>query len=660
LPAASSERREAFRFREFELDVTAYELRRHLRRVHLERLPMDLLILLVQRPGELIPRSEIVERLWGRGVFIDVETALNAVVRKLGQALNESAGSSDLVEIVPGRGCRFLAPVEVVVRGAGPAGFSSRSRRSPKMTLEEAALSLDARPSKRVVRRSTRSARRRRIRWSAPVAVPIVLIFAIGAIAWYGMRADSAPVRLAIMPFEPAGVDSSRSYLPDALHEETIAAVRQVDPAHLVVVPRRSTLRYVRTTLPPLQIAQELHAEYLVQTIVGSENGRIRVIPTLIRARDREQIWTRSYETDPRSLLQFHQDLGAVMTSQIGRRLTADRVEALARRQTANPEAFQLYLQGLAAGHQYDRTMGSALDYYARATALDPDYALSWARLALALAFAPIDGDADPRVIGPQARRAAQRAMASGPQLAESLTAMGAVNFWFDWDWSRAETMFRNAVAADPSYTLSRRMAGTLTSHQARHDDAKEHMRRLVDLEPAYEVSWAFRSQAAFNAAEYPVAVEFARRAKELEPDSWVADYHLAMAHERIGDAEVALQTLGQRLSAGGSNTKLLALRGYLFGRTGRSREARDVLSTLEAASHDRYVPAYARALVLAGLGERDSALEWLERAYEERDVHLIALATDPKWDPFRSDPAFNALIRRCGFVNPLAGNSDR
>jgi TolB-like protein/DNA-binding winged helix-turn-helix (wHTH) protein/Tfp pilus assembly protein PilF len=617
-------RHEVFRFRDFELDVTAYELRRQGRRVRLERRPMDLLIFMVQRRGELITRADIVDRLWGPDVFIEVETAVNTLVRKIRQALGDASDAPAFVETVAGKGYRFIAEVEAP---------------SPLPPI-----AVDAAPAANA--KASRS-------WQSIAVVAALVVAALGLWAWNASQPSAGHVRLAVLPFETIGIDAARGYLADALHEETIAALGQIDPEHIEVITRTSMLPYKGSTKALEQIARELQVEYLVGSAVSTENDRIRVTAKLIRARDLTQVWSWSYDNEPRSILDFQRDLSARIAEQIRHRLSPDRLTALARRHTSNPEAFQLYLQGLAAWNQLTppQSTARAIEHYTRATRLDPGYALPWAGLALAYAGAPINGDADPRAVGPLARQSAERAVAADPHLAESQTAIGAVKFWFDWEWTHAEQQFRNAIAADPGYAFGQRMVGIVLSHQARHGEANAHMNRLVEIEPAYEMNWALRAQVAYNAREYPAAVEFATRAIALQPNFWIAHYHLAMANERQGRHDLALQTLA-RSRNGPANSKLLSLQGYLLGKLGRHDDARAVLQTFDQLSRDqRYVPPYARALVFNGLGDRPAALDWLDRAYAERDVHLIALPTDPKWDAYRDDPRFIALMNRCGFV---------
>lgn len=618
--------RQTFRFRDFELDVAAYELRRAGRRVRLEKRPMDLLILMLARPGVLITRTEIVQALWGDDVFIEVDTAVNTVVRKIRQALRDSSDAPSFVETVPGKGYRFIAPVETQLSGADAVSPGEVAR-------------IDAPP---------RSRRR------AVVAIALCLSLAVlGVWAWKNAGPPPTHLRLAVLPFAVSGIAQGREYLADALHEETIAALGQIDPERIEVITRRSTLAYRDHTKPITQIAHELSVQYLVESSVHVERERIRVLAKLIRVQDEKEIWRRTYDNEPRSMLDFQRALSVRIADEIRHTLSPDRLEALARRHSANAEAFDLYLQGLAAWNQLKPPQSTerAIGYYVKATQLDPGYALPWSGLALAFAGAPINGDADPLRLGPQARRTAERAIASDARLAEAHTAVGAVKFWIDWDWTTAEAMFKQAVASDPNYAFARRMVGIVLAHEDRRDEARDSMRQLIRLEPTYEMNWALRAQVAFLAREHAEAIEFAQQALVFEPNFWIADYQLAMAYEQKGQYELALQTLDKHVAAGPANSKLHSMRGYVLAKMGRTADAREVLATLETLSRQRYVPPYARALVYAGLGERGAALDWLEKAIDARDVHLIALPTDPKWDALRRDSRFDTIVKRCGFL---------
>jgi tetratricopeptide (TPR) repeat protein len=232
--------------------------------------------------------------------------------------------------------------------------------------------------------------------------------------------------------------------------------------------------------------------------------------------------------------------------------------------------------------------------------------------------------------------------------------SQGVVSFWHEWDGAAAEAALRRAIELDPSYDFAHRMLGVVLAHTGRHGESGPALRRARELEPLNPLNHALSSHGAFLAGDYPAAVSLARQAIVIDPDFWIGHYLLAQVAERLGETELALEELGHAARLSGGNSKALSLRGYLMARRGRTEEARAVLGALEDAARVRYLPPYAMALVHAGLGEHDASFAWLDRAHEVRDVHVVYLPVDPKWDPLRSDARFPALLGRCG----LAGRS--
>ena len=460
-----------------------------------------------------------------------------------------------------------------------------------------------------------------------------------------------AHVTLAVLPFENLSASPEREYLADGLTEEVIAVLGQIDPEHLRVIGRTSTMAYKRSTKSLSEMGRELGAQFLVESSIRGEGGRLRVTSKLIRALDQVQTWAASYDSEPGSVLEFQRELSAAIAEQVRLRLSPERLDGVARRQTRHADAYDLYLRGRYFWSQLSPlTTQRALEFYTRATELDPDYSLAWSGLADAYAASPINGDAPPLKVGPRARDSASRAVSAGPDLAETQTSLGLVEFWVDWDWVAAEAAFRKAIALNPGYGLAHRVLGIVLSHMRRHDEAQAAARRARELDPLDFVHLALSAQVAYNARDYAGAVEFARRANVLDPEFWVGYYQLAQAYERLGEDDLAFAALQKAGQFSGGNSKVIGLRGYLFGKLGRLGEAREVLNTLEAVARERYVPPYATALVHAGLAEGDLAMKWLERAWEAHDVHLVFLPVDARWDAFRADSRFAALIERCEF----------
>jgi len=398
-----------------------------------------------------------------------------------------------------------------------------------------------------------------------------------------------------------------------------------------------------------------LDAAYLIESSIRAEGGRLRITSKLIRTRDQVQIWSASYNSEPGSLLTFQQELSAVIAEQIRLRLSSGRIGALARRQTRNAEAYDLYLHGRHYWNQLSpATTKRAIEYFSKATRCDPEYALAWSGIADAVASMPIHADVSPLEVLPRAREAALQAVRSEPNLAEAQASVGFVKFWLDWDWQGAEAAFRRAVELDANYPLPHRMLGLLNAHCGRHEMGKAAMRRARELDPLLAVHQALSAQVAFLGRDFEAAKQFARQAIVIDAEFWVGSLQLAQACEQLGEYDAALEKLGAAVRLSNGNSKAISLRGYVFAKLGRIAEAREALNILETVSRERYIPPYARALVYAGLGERDNAVEWLERARAARDVHLIFLPADAKWDAMRSDARFAALLRRCEFANAL------
>ena len=230
--------------------------------------------------------------------------------------------------------------------------------------------------------------------------------------------------RLAVLPFENLSSDAEREYVADGLTEEVIAALGQVDPEHFGVIGRTSMMAYKRTTKSLAEVGAELHAEFLVESSIRFEGDRLRITSRLIRTSDQMQIWSASFDSEPPSVLELQRELSTAIAHQVRLHLSPDRLSALERRQPRQAEAYDLYLRGRYFSNQLSPLpTRRALEFYGQAIALDPNYGLAWAGLAMAYAASPINGDAPPLQMWPRAREAAAHAAVAAPALAETQTS---------------------------------------------------------------------------------------------------------------------------------------------------------------------------------------------------------------------------------------------
>jgi TolB-like protein/DNA-binding winged helix-turn-helix (wHTH) protein/Flp pilus assembly protein TadD len=649
--------RRTLRFADFVLDVAAYELRRNGRRVRLERQPMDLLILLAGRRGELVSRSEIVDALWAKDVFVDVENGVNTAIRKLRQALRDAPDAPRFIETVLGKGYRFIAAVEIL-QDAGalplpPAAAppsvvvdAQTSAGGAETTANGASVAV---PDPGV---GERAAGRRA---SARLVLGALTLAALaGALLWAWRRPveSGAPVTIAVLPFDNLNGDAETDYLASGLTEDTIVSLGRMDPERVSVIGRTSMIAYSHTTKSLAEIGRELGTDYLVESSLRTERDHLRITARLIRVRDQVQIWSDSFDRNISSVLNLQQEISSAIAEHVRTRLSPERQRALASRHTQSAEAYDFFLRGRDFLNQRTpEAMQRAIDSFQRATVADPTYSLGWANLAMAYGTSPINSDVDPRRVSSAARESALRAVAANPDVAEAQHALGHVNWAFEWNWPAAEAAFRRAIELDPSYSLVHLILAHLLSQTGRHAEAEPLMRRARELDPLNPLSYALSSQVAFQARDYAGALQHANRAIVLDQEFWIGHQMRGQALEELGDHDLALKALATAARLSGQNSKAISLTGYILARSGRTAEARDLLGTLEMASRQRYIPPYALALVYAGLGDADAVFEWLDRAFATRDVHLMFLTVDVKWDRYRNDPRFGDLLARCGFT---------
>jgi DNA-binding winged helix-turn-helix (wHTH) protein/TolB-like protein len=590
--------------------------------IRLEPKVMQVLVLLAAHPGEVVAKERLIQTVWP-DVFV-TDDVLTRAISELRRVFGDDAKDSRFIQTIPKSGYRLIAGVSSSGADqelAAPGRFVHLERgRTWKLGL-----------------------------W----AISLAAVIAVAVVMLNRLRDEvQVPrVTIAVLPFEHIG-GPEREYLTDGLTEETSASLGQIDPEHLSVKGRTSTRRYKRTPKSLAEIGQELGVEYLVEGSVRTESRRLRVTSKLIRVRDQVQIWAESYESEPGSLLELQRELSAAIARQVRLRLSPDRLTTLARRQPRNAEAYDLYLRGRHLWNQLTpETNRSAIESYQKATQLDSEFALAWAGLADIYSTSPINSDVAPRDVSTQARDAAARAVASGPDLVETQTARGTVMYWLDWDWPAAERAYRRAISLDSSYAQAHRLLGIVLASMGRHEEARMAMFHARELDSLYPMQHALSAHAEFLAHDYKSGLKFAEQATAVGPAFWIGYFQLALVHERMGNNELALKALNDAERLSGGNSKIVSLRGYILAKVGRTNEAESVLRALKNIAREKYVSPYAIALVHAGLDQRDSALAWLDRAIESRDVHLVWLTQDSKWDPFREDLRFRGLVARCDFM---------
>jgi tetratricopeptide (TPR) repeat protein len=318
---------------------------------------------------------------------------------------------------------------------------------------------------------------------------------------------------------------------------------------------------------------------------------------------------------------------------------------------TESVEAYQLYMRGNLHSRRLIRTeVEKGIGYYQDALKLDPKFALAYVDMANAYRALVLTSDYPPNEYMPKAREAAERAIEIDNTLAEAYAVRAFVAFWYEWDWKAAEDRYRRAIELNPNSAESHMQYGHLLSNLARHDEAIQELKKARELDPAGLIVNALEGQVLFYAGRTEEADRALSQTLDLDPNFWLAHLFMSRVHLKNRDYDGAIASAGRAAELSSGNSEALATVGNALARAGRTDEARKILSELEQQARTRFVPAYSLAIAYAGLGDREKTLDYLERAFGERDAPIVFLKIEPKWDELRSEPRFIDLMKRMNF----------
>ncbi|HYU40875.1 MAG TPA: winged helix-turn-helix domain-containing protein [Vicinamibacteria bacterium] len=631
--------RRILRFGSFEVDLASGELRRQGLRISLQDQPFRLLALLLERAGEVVTREELRDRLWPADTFVDFDHSLNTAVRKLREALGDSAESPRYVETLARRGYRFVAPLAE----PGPTAPLAHSADADAASLPPSTAA--------------------RLRSSARRALVIAAVLSSAALLayWLGPRAGprTPPGRrltLAVLPFDNLSGDADQEYLSDGLTEEMITQLGRLEPDRLRVTARSSTWKYKHADRDIDRLRRDLGADYVLEGSLRRAGERVRVTAQLIQAADQTHVWAETYERDLGDVLVLESEVARAVARAIALTLTPDAQARLASARSVGAESYQDYLRGRYFwNRRTEAALKQALGYFQRAIAADPDDARAYSGLAdcySALGASSVVGGLPPRQAVPEAKAAALKALQIDGTLAEAHNSLAMVHLLYDWDLAASEREFRRALELDPDYTTADHWYSHTLTVLGRTDESLAESKRALELEPLNLAVGSHLGWHYLYARQYDQAIEQFRKTLELDPAFPPAQRYAAWAYLQKGMRQEAIASLRAALGLLGRNPEVEGELGHALGVAGRRAEALAMLEGLRQLSSTRGVSPYSIALVHGGLGDRDQALAWLEKAYVERSDYMPYLSREPMLDGLRSDPRFAALVRRIGLPN--------
>jgi TolB-like protein/DNA-binding winged helix-turn-helix (wHTH) protein/Flp pilus assembly protein TadD len=609
-------------FGPFEVDLRAGELRKQGSRIRLQDQPLQVLAMLLERPGEMVTHDELRSRLWGSETFVGFEHGLHAAVNKLRSALNDTADRPHYIETIPRRGYRFIGTIDTP-------------------------LPLPAAPADATITRSSR-------RLALFSAAAILLVLSGAAAVWSyraGRSTASAPDRLmlAVLPFENLSGDPEQEYFTEGLTEELITGLGKLDPAHLGIIARTSVMKYKRAGVPVRQVSRELGGvNYVLEGSVRRVDARIRVTAQLIRTSDETHVWAETYDRTLGDSFPVQTEIARAVAGTLERWLPGVQPSAWTGHQAVAWEAYEATLRGrYFLERRTAEGILKAREYFERAIALEPAYALAHVGLADAYVLSVTYADAPAAAAMARARALVDKAIAIDGREAAAHAWLGIVLTEYDWDWAGADRAFRRALELNPNFAHAHKLYAEYLSYVGRFGEAITEARLARQLDPLAVVTNSLVGFVLYRARDYEDALAALQPAIELDPNHPTPYLARGLALSMLGRHADAIAALEKGVEASQRSTEMVAQLALALGRAGRIDRARTLLSELEARAQSQHVSPFAFALAHTGLGDSEKAIAALERAYQQREWYLCVLKVDPIFDPLRRDPRFQDLLRR-------------
>lgn len=604
----------------------------------------ETLVLLVENSGHLIEKDQLMQTLWPDS-FVE-EANLTHHIWTLRKALGQSENGQPYIQTVPRRGYRFVADVQ---KSIPPVKHSLTHIVSETNQPEE------------VLAKSFRTAEVKvsplRSFTGAGAILLLVLVTGLLGVGYFMYKriwSQTAPhpgkIVLLVLPFENASGNSEEQYFSDGMTEEMITELANLRPERLRVIPRPSAARIKSSGKDIYQTARELGVDYVLESSIYRFNARVRINARLINIRDDSHVWAHSYERELRDVLSLQNEVARSISQEIALQLnSADQIQPTIVPQI-NPEAHEAYLKGIFYFDKFSESgMKTSIEYLQQAIEKEPGYAPPYARMARAYGVLGNFNSVRPEEAYPKQKEAALKALEIDGRLSEARAALGWTKLFYDRDWNGAREEFERAIQLNPNYAIAHQGYATYLVSMGEFNRAEAEILQAQQLDPVNlnikcDVGWIL-----FFARRTDESIAQLKQVVDMDPNYAIARVFLACAFAQKGMYEEAVAEARNAVALFESNEHRIASLGDAYARAGKKQEAREILTRLMKVSRDHYISPYTTGLIYASLGETDEALDWLEKAYDDRFWMMAYLKVDPRWDPLRSHPRFIDILRRTG-----------
>ncbi len=599
----------------------------------------DTLLYLVRNGGKVIEKDELMREIWTDSIV--EENNLTQNVSILRRVFGEKPGEHRFIVTVAGHGYRFVPDV----RAISDLGFGIADIKPKKTVFENESEKIE----NQIAKDKKRSIKHEKPNRSRLVAVfsGLISLSLLGFYAWRGNeKSVTAPIKtVAVLPFKTLAAQSRDEALELGMADTLISKLSGGE--EVTVRPLSSVRRYVALEQNSVMAGRELGVESVLDGTIQTADNRIRISARLFRVSDGKQLWTGQFDEKFTDIFDLQDSISERVATALRIRLGGKEK----KRQTENVEAYQLYMKGrFHVLKAIKSEIATGISYFGQAIEADPGYGFAHVGIADAYRAMTLAGEMPANEFLPKAKAAANKAIEIDETLAEAHSALGSILFWYDWDWNAPENQFKRALELDPNSSDTHLFYAHLLSNTGRHTEALAKIKRARELDPLNLRINALEGLFLLHAGQIDEAITIFQKTLELDPNFRLANMFVARAYIEKGMFAEAIAATRKARELSAVATEPIAYGSYAYAESGNLVEARAGLDELIKFSKARWVPPYNIALIYNALGESGKALDYLEKAYAEKDVRMVFLKVEPKWNNIRNEPRFIDLMRRMNF----------
>ena len=589
----------------FEVNPSTGELRKQGIRIKLHEKPLQVLLALLEHPGEVVTRKELQGRLWPGDTFVEFENGLNNAIARLREALGDTAESPRFIETVPRHGYRFLPEVSSAVSSSAASG--------------------SFRP------------------WLWAILLSVGAALALGGAFHFALPQRKAIQSLAVLPFRNLSTGTADEYFTDGMTDAVTTELAKLGVSKVISETSVAQFKDTKKSIP--DIARTLGVDGVVEGAVLREGNEVRITVQLIRADTDQHVWAESYERQLTDILALQNEVALGVARAIKLELLPGAAVQHTSPKPVNAEAYEAYLKGRYFMQKRDQSAMSAKDYFEQAIQLDPGYAPAYAGLSdfYVLTLPPKEAQ-------PKAKEYAQKALKLDPSLPDSHISLAYIYFYDDWDWLAAGEEFQRAISLAPGLAESHRWYAVYLAAMGRMAEAMGEAQRALDLDPLSISAHHGAATAAFSAGQYDRSIDEGRKIVELDPNDPRAYLDMAAGHLQKQLYQEALQDAEKGVAVSHRDPFFLSIAAHVYGRLGNMEQAGKLVDEMRAASRKSYVSSFLFATAFVGMGKQKEAMGALEAGYKAHDPDLVGLNSTPWFAPLRSDTGFQDLVSRMHF----------